>query len=715
MAAIQTRNSGTSCNSNHSGPPPTGIPAGELAQRLWSHKWFILLCLVISVASCGTYLRFRQPLYKAVATLRIDPSRANSLGLADPQGGMPPDENVVIQTEVGVLRSNRVALRAIDSLSPIEKEHFMAGIRPAPSSKANAAQELPDEQARIVAAFETRLTVAPVDNSELVNVSFAHKDPRIAARIAKGVVAAYESQSLDSRNESVTQLRSWLTTQIGSLKSQVDDSQQRLSDFQEANHILSTQGASNTTIDRLRFLNDRLAQAEADKIVKEGDLRAARSASPATLAALFPNAQLTALQTQRAELYARYAQLSAKFDAKYPPLVQAQNELSTIDSEISNSGQAIVNRLDQEYNAASYVEGNLQRQYDQQTTAAYALDRNQAEEAILQGQVSSSRELLNALENKLQQAVVDAEVTGADVVEVDDPEVPTMPAGPGVAVLLTGAALIGLFAGIAAVVVLESTSDRLRYPEEIHRTIGCPVLGFIPRRLESFETKLGTSFGKLTSETDPSVAREANCYREVRNRLLTSDLQCGHKLIVVASLTEHAGASVAALNTAVALAKAGFRTLVVDADPRNPIMDTPADALTRCEAAGGDLQPLLLPSTVASVEHMSNISFVLASVDSYNSADYLASVSFSARLKRWSAEFDYLILSAPPLMISNESLLLAKLSDGLLLVATYNKTRLKSLNKARSVLEGVGVCIAGALINDVPIKSGSLFYGNEYV
>ncbi len=104
-------------------------------------------------------------------------------------------------------------------------------------------------------------------------------------------------------------------------------------------------------------------------------MRAAASGSTAVLASMFPNANLSALQSQQAILYNQYVQLSTKFGPNYPSLVEVKTEMQKTDAELERQISTVQNRLKQEYDSAVAVEKLLQQQYDMQTGKADALNR----------------------------------------------------------------------------------------------------------------------------------------------------------------------------------------------------------------------------------------------------------------------------------------------------------------------------------------------------
>ena len=335
-------------------------------------------------------------------------------------------------------------------------------------------------QEGLIANLKTHTAVKQEEGTQLVDVSFRDKNPQVAAMIVNHIVAAYTLQNFTSRVNSVSQLRTWLSSQMTALKQQVEASQEKLAAFQEANNIIGTADASNTTTDRLKQLNDALTAAQSARIAKEAQMRAAMTGNAAALASLFPNPKLQSLQAEQGTLYAQYAQLSTRFGAKYSPLVEIKKQMQEIDAEIARDVDSVRNQLREEYASSLNTQNMLQREYDQQTTVAYAFNRHQAEYAVLQAEVTSRRELYDTLQRKVQQAGVDAQVNGVNTMLVDRARAPLRPIEPKKPLIVVGGLILGLFAGVLAAFVFETNFDGLQDIERIERVTGFPVLATIP-------------------------------------------------------------------------------------------------------------------------------------------------------------------------------------------------------------------------------------------
>jgi succinoglycan biosynthesis transport protein ExoP len=619
------------------------------------------------------------------------------------------DISQVIKTEIAIIKSDAVAIRTLNSLSDPEYFAFSGMHRTSGLIPQDAAVVTPQQQ-KVVDRLELQTAVKQVDETQLVNVAFRNRNPITAALIVNHLVAAYAVQNFTSRDDSVAQLRTWLTAQMGTLKNEVDTSQSKLATFQEQNSIIGTDGTSNTITDRLRFLNDRLAMAQADRITKEAQLRAAKTGDPGALAALYPNPRLQALEGEQGTLFTQYAQLSAKFGPKYGPLVEYKKVLNAIHGEITDSVQSVQHQLQQEYETALATQKMLQDQYNDQAARAYALNHSQAEYAALQSEVTSNRELYDTLRHKLQQAGIDAEVSGVNTMLVESARVPSRPIAPKKTLVIAGGAIIGLFAGIASAFLVESTSGKLRSLNLIEKQLGYPVLATIPRELASTKPKLlGNSrsrhiiepLGSLITITQPR-SRTSEAYRSLRNAILLSPQRETIKSVLIATALPEEGIDEVTVNFALILAQTGFRVLVVDADLRCPSLHRHFGIENQPGLSDHLLGTPTSKLITQPTKDLRNLYLLTAGKEVLPHCESVASESFKASLRIWEDQFDFIILKSAPLLVVSDSLPLASWVDAVMLSVCYENADSRTLNVVQTMLRRTDIQIAGVIVNDVP-------------
>jgi capsular exopolysaccharide synthesis family protein len=447
-------------------------------------------------------------------------------------------------------------------------------------------------------------------------------------------------------------------------------------------------------------------------------MRSVENGNPAVLAALFPTANLTALQAQQGSLYNQYVQLSTKFGANYPPLIQTKVQMQKTDAELERQVATVKSRLKQEYDTAVAVEDMLQRQYDEQTDKAFALNRKAAEFAVLMAEGASSRELYNTLQYKLQQAGVDAGLNSVNTMLVDTARAPLIPIEPKKIVILSFGLVLGLFTGVGSVFLREATSDRLQGGEQVERTLGYHLLAVIPHLTLTQDAPRRSD--KNTSDTPPALVAfrnplsvDAEAFRTLRNSVLLSSIDMPIKTLLVSSTIPKEGKTSTAANFAIVLAQKGARVLVVDADLRRPTLHLQfgvenTDGLSNL-ILGEDLaEPFVSP-----LLDLDNLFILTAGKKIPLPSEALGSTKFYSLLQQWERDFDYVIVDSAPLLTVSDSLPLASWVDAVILVARYNMTPMNLLKRVRDILRHSNANVAGVVINDMS-AIGTQYYGGGY-
>jgi capsular exopolysaccharide synthesis family protein len=704
----------------------SSLSFADVGRMLVRHKWFIVICVAIGTIISLLYIRSATPIYLASGNIRIDPSRAGSLGFADLAGG-GGGWNDPIPTEIAILKSDAVAIDSLSMLTDEEFRQFAKADKKTLGIKPGATSLSPAQEA-LLGGFKAELDAVQVPTTQLVNVTFKNPDPKLAALMVNTAIEAYLKQSFDDRYGSVKAVRSWLDGEMVALKDRATDAQKRLVDFQEKNGILGAQSAApgsggdtkDESTDRLGFLNNRLAQAGADRIVKEAQMRAANTGNPTVLAALYPTVSVASLQNEQARLSAQYAQMSTKFAPNYPPLVDLRSQMSKVDATLNKAISEAKTRANAEYNGAVAVESMLQKQYDDEATKAFAINRKQAEYSALRAESTSSRELFNTLTQKLQQASIDASLSGINTTRVDSARAPLFPVEPKKSVILSFGIFLGLFAGIGAAFLVEATSDKVQGVEQVENTLNYHVLATIPHISQSKlaspgDVTTGGSHFMLIAYSEPQ-SREAEAYRSIRNAVLLSAGKKEKKTVLITSTIPGEGKSSTAANYAIVLAQKGSRVLIVDSDLRRPTLHKLFGASNESGLSDILLGESSKDAFKQPLSELKNLSLLTAGKPVPLPSEALGSERFYSLLQDWEESFDYIVIDSAPLLIVSDSHPLASWVDLLVLITRYNVTPISGLKRIRAVLSRTNASVAGVVVNDVSASATGYYggYGYEY-
>ena len=127
----------------------------------------------------------------------------------------------------------------------------------------------------------------------------------------------------------------------------------------------------------------------------------------------------------------------------------------------------------------------------------------------------------------------------------------------------------GLIFAIIIIFVAEYFDDRLRFPEDLRKATGVPLLSTIDMHTSS----TGSGLERLVTLAQPD-SEAANGYREAVAKLLYSIGESIPYTLLLTSVGSKVGdeAAVTAGNLAIAFAQAGYKVVLVDAQVENPVL-----------------------------------------------------------------------------------------------------------------------------------------------
>jgi polysaccharide biosynthesis transport protein len=305
---------------------------------------------------------------------------------------------------------------------------------------------------------------------------------------------------------------------------------------------------------------------------------------------------------------------------------------------------------------------------------------------------------------------------------IEPAEPPTSTAGrmrpAGIALGL----LVGLGTGVLVAFVRERSDPRLRGPADLAERLGRPVLGQIPwlrrrrrraaqrpgsrrppRRGWSRPPRLGLAM------LDQPEGPAAEAYRSLRARLTQLELTS----IMVVSPGPGEGKSTTAANLAVTLAESGREVLLVSADLRRPriheffglpngsglsdlLLDGLPDTTGEYSPTDGRQRTALELWSVAP-----HLLVMLSGPLPPHPSTLLDSRTMNQFLKEQGELFDLIVLDCPPALVP-DSLVLASLVDGVLVVVDAKQTDGSAVSAVRNELDHLGGKLIGAVLNRAP-------------
>jgi succinoglycan biosynthesis transport protein ExoP len=370
-------------------------------------------------------------------------------------------------------------------------------------------------------------------------------------------------------------------------------------------------------------------------------------------------------------------------------------------------------------------------------------EQRQAQNAILSGdsatpaQRQSAQALKDTLGQRitsLDQKIVDLQQLNASPGAIIQPAVlPTTRDSPNHKVDLGIGLAIGLVAGVAAALVRDRTDLRLRGYEDLAERLDRPVLAWVPP-LPRWE-RSGVLGWRRRSDRSLITLQEPNgpiaeAYRTLRIRLARLSSQLDIKTVMVVSAGVGEGKSTTAANLAVVMAESGRSVLLVSADLRRPsihellalpnksglsnLLLEANDALldaNGAEASPSDAEGAQLASHTWSLTP--NLWAIPSGPPPPHPSSLMDSNAMRQFLKVRRDLYDIILFDCPPALVVADSLALAPLVDGILVVADAKKSSRLAVSQLGELLQQVGGTVVGSVLNRSSQPSGAGYYHED--
>ncbi|HEL2351197.1 TPA: tyrosine-protein kinase [Streptococcus suis] len=185
------------------------------------------------------------------------------------------------------------------------------------------------------------------------------------------------------------------------------------------------------------------------------------------------------------------------------------------------------------------------------------------------------------------------------------------------------------------------------------------------------------------------------------------------KVVGITSVQSNEGKSTTATSLALAYARSGYKTVLVDADIRNSVVSgffkpmTKITGLTDYLAGTTDLSQGLCDTDIP------NLTAIESGKVSPNPTALLQSKNFENLLATLRRYYDCVIVDCPPLGLVIDAAIIAQKCDAMVLVAEAGNVKRSSLKKVKEQLDQTGTPFLGVILNKYDIateKYGE--YGN---
>ncbi|CAD6510063.1 Putative tyrosine-protein kinase in cps region [Paraburkholderia hiiakae] len=538
----------------------------------------------------------------------------------------------------------------------------------------------------------------------IVQLSFMGTDPKAITAITNAVAQSYLSQRTTRAQEEASKMLDFLNSELPRLREDLQRAERALSEYQ----------------------------------ARAGTFQPSAEASVYLAGGLDYEKQIAALRIARAQLITR-------FTVDSPEVQQVDAQLAALSAERA--------RFEDHFKG---------------------LPGTEREAVSLQRDAKVANDIYVALLNRTQELSIQKAGTIGNVHIIDEALVPTVPVAPKSGLIISAGALLGVLAGIGFAFCRHMFITGISDPETIERRFSLPIFGSIPLSAEQTRSDLQLVNSKHAALPAPSrsgmmrvlpssvarLLRPHGARNSAHNgarvgerghtaaadtlpvpapyaptrallakthpfdtsveglRGLRATLQFGlvdtpNRIVAFTSPTPADGKSFLCANLAALFAESGKRVLLIDADLRRGRLAqyfgrSPKGGLTELLTGQVDFD------IAARATGVSGLHFIAAGAYPPNPSEILTSSRFADVLRRFSDEFDLVIVDTPPLLAVADSSIVANLAGATVLVIRAGAHTEREIGASLKKLQRARAHVVGGVLNAVEVKRSARYGHYDY-
>ena len=673
-----------------------------LSHYLWivrRRKWPLLIFVVFAVAATIIVSSRLTPYYESTATVDVDRMIPTAVigQESSSRGSSMNDSDFFLSTQVKLIQSDSV-------LRPVAQK-----------LKLKLAKGRPDAPVTLPGLAVTRPT-----RTYLIQISYRSPDPQLAADVANAIAESYKTHSYEIRYQAARDLSAFMTKPLEDLQAKMERSSAALSVFQKELNVISPDQNTNILATRVQQLNTEYTNAQTELVKKEVAAKSAREGSIEALEVSAQGEQIRKLADKIAEADQKFTDVKSKYLPNHPEYKKAANAQAELQHQLDVMKANIRERVQVEYNEAANREQTLHKAVDAAKAELDGLNGKAYEYTNKKRDADEDRKLYDELNRKIQEAGINAGFQDSSI-RLADPARPGLnPVFPRVRLN----ALIAFFAstllGIAVVFLSDSMDHTLRDPEQISRQLQTEVLGSLPvvkawrGHLPGKES--GTEVMKpkeLFGLSKGLASSYEEAIRTLRDSILLPHAERRPRTLLMTSATPREGKSTTAVHLAVVHSQQKRKTLLIDADLRRPSIYQylgVSNDKGLSNVVNGEME---WRDALQKTEALPWLTVLPAGPASRRAADGLGTTLkdlFASAMP----EYDLIICDAPPLLGFAESLQIAKLVDGVVVVALAGQTERSAVASVLTNLKRLKANVIGLALNEVRADLSERYYYYGY-
>ncbi|MGB7768294.1 MAG: polysaccharide biosynthesis tyrosine autokinase [Verrucomicrobiia bacterium] len=662
----------------------------------------IIITVFLITFTIATVVTFILPeAYASTARIKIEPDMISDISGVGGGGGdltYAPYDPYFIQTAFEIMQDQVILGKVIEklNLNAVWGKKYNGGV--------------PLDTPVTMTMLKARMSLDPVRNTKLIEITVYDEDKNEAAQVANAIVDAYRDYRLNLREEQTLRGIKVLQDQYQADEEKIDAAQQQVDQLRKELRIHdydpnSTSPSTTLTSEQLQHYNNLMIEGQENYTKMDKLMSELQPLSPEKLREIlptvYPDSTLSDLLVKLNSAEQNYASMTNYNGLANPDLMSEQSLIQELNQQINDRVSGIMVGL------ASQVQSQKAALDALTDSLNEAKQEDQEEASRGQPYWEAKRKLAIMLDfhrllaTKIEAEDIDMKIPKTGMVEIIRRAEPgKYPVRPNKALNIGLGVIVGLVVGIGLAFFIEYLDTSVKTIDEVERAFQAPVLGVIPQNV-----------GYLLDEGLDSQHAEA--YRVLRTHLLFSRKDDKLNSIVIISAGMGEGKSTTGLNLATVFAQAGQRVVIVDSDLRRPTLHK----LLRVSNNIGLTNYLLKQNTLEEVVQTTPVpmlDFMASGKLPSSSMSILNSPQMKDLIAELKQRYEFVFFDSPPILGVSDAAVLASEVDMAIQVIQYRRYPQPMTIRAKQLIEKAGGNLIGIVLNNITMSQDEGYYYYYY-
>jgi capsular exopolysaccharide synthesis family protein len=541
----------------------------------------------------------------------------------------------------------------------------------------------------VTEAYQDRLEVKPISReSNIVELSLKGKTPKKEILFLNTLMDAYLVNEMSKRTQLGVNTIKFIDDQLGSVSGELQQVESSLESFRSRNNILDINATAENlakNLDRIETEKSKLDlklgyYQSISKSLKNGDVKSIQTPSTFGLEDPLLNNLLLEFSKLNQE------RIGLNYSAK-----EGNPATAVLDLKIANNKKAIMENVDNFISASTVALSGLNQQIAELQGVVRSLPRSERELVNLQRRFDFNDNVYKYLLEKRTEAGIAIASNSVEKSIVDRAkQVGAGPVFPNKKLILSAACVVALVFALGLVVVKDFMNDNIVTLKDIEKSTEIPFLGAISH---------GTRRDRAAVVVAHSKSELGESFRSLRVNLQYLTLGKEDNVIGVTSSISSEGQTFCSINLAAATAFSGRKTILIDADLRQPRIAS-SFMLNNEKGLSTYIAENVPVHDVIRTTLIKGLDVIPSGPIPANPLDLIGHPKMEELINNLKKTYNTIIFDSPPIGYVSEYIILMKYTNANIYVVRSNYTSRLHLEKINRLYKDKKISNVSILLND---------------